>query len=1297
MESYFENNKTMFILYRIKEELPNGTLVGNLFNDVKKLYEKFKFTTLSSLTTEIITLHSIKQLRKFELNPYDLNSKEISEYFKLDQQTGDLFVQNRIDYEHVCPKPLVHSTSSIMTSSSSSSSSSSKALSIINSKNHGLLHLSRYDCLIKLILFVSLNNSTDERWIPIMIYIEDINDNRPKFIELNSSNAFDYFNVTIKENIPLGTRIPLMKAYDLDTMEKNANILYKLNYPIHDNQTDYHRVFGLVTCSTDEYNDNNNNNNNNNNNQFKDRLIKGRSHDDFPCLIIKDRLDYEMKQYYSIELIACESGYSSIDCAILPIKISIIDINDNKPKFIFPLENYYSLNISENLPIGTLLLKIEAIDIDSGENSRLTYSITQNSFRKKLVTMETNNNNNDYSDNDNNHNQSNSFNQFIINPNNGEIRLNQLLHAHITQQIEIIVHVNDNGLPTYKISKTILFHIIDINNHAPKIQIKKIDCNKFNIESNEIKISNKIESGSYIGFIVVSDADLGQNGQVTCHQKLEDYNNHNNWRDYSHFKINLINNGQISSQYLYTLQVIRDDYINHENTDLFHSKINTSINNQSETNFTQKLISFIMSITCKDHGSPSFLTTSINLIITVIDYRFIDLCFEQMNYELIIEESNQPLLHLLQPQLIGIVNQLNFNIKPKNNQYKIGCDQLNINQFTGELSAPNGMDREKISYFICILIAKEINNDHLIKQNRIAHTELIINITDINDNEPTLNNDILLYGFTIYEWDQYHNNNEMEIDLNNQTNSYIIGYLNAIDLDDGINGTVIYRLAQITIEKTTDYRNDTNQYFNKNNDHDNNDLKSIFHIDSTSGLISISKNQYHFIDREQISVYYLQIILEDMGYPIKLTSIQTINIYVNDINDNAPKWYHTIESNYIQLNSLKQIIIYHLEPIWEINQNSPIELRSKLNAYDNDLNDNAKLQMYIIEPIDEYQQFIGRNKLRLPIDSLYLSIHGELILYIDKLQEIYQYYTFVRVQDHGIHRQLYTDGYFFIQLPIKTMNKLELSMNSLNITNRYIDHFSKSINTNQLKINTQSTWLWFNEFKIMILLIISLSLIIILSIIIIFIIFIKFHKKKQKNSRNIYFHQIIDNIEGKNDTLNSDYYTTHTSNSSSNNNNNHTMMNKNDYLIMNSNYKYNPMNLIYQSSDLMNNHYFNDSMKQLNLNTNPLNITSNCSNLYPHNNNNHTVDHQYSHEHVHGNELNHSYVDSMVQQISTPYELFYPTIYTNLMTSYDLNKNENSTMNTITTTTTTTTTTTNINNSSSSYCNYQYFNNTLHY
>uniref|UniRef100_A0A3Q0KHC0 Cadherin, putative n=1 Tax=Schistosoma mansoni TaxID=6183 RepID=A0A3Q0KHC0_SCHMA len=1269
MESYFENDKTMLISYRIQEELPSGTLVGNLFNDVRKLYEKFKFTTSSPLATRITTLHSIKQLRKFELNPYDLNSKQMNEYFKLDQQTGDLFTQNRIDYEYICPKPLVHTTtSSMMTSYSSSAlSSSSKTLSTIHSNNHGLVHLPHYDCLIQLILFVSLKNSTDERWIPIRIYIEDINDNRPKFIEFNSSKWFDYFNVTIKENIPLGTRIPLMKAYDLDTIETNTNILYKLNYPIKDNQTDYHRIFGLVTCSISKYHDNNNNH------RLKDESIHGRNDDHTPCLIIKDKLDYEMKQYYSIELIACESGYSTpTDCAILPIKITIIDMNDNIPKFIFPIENYYSMNVSENLPIGTLLLKVEAIDMDSGENSRLTYSLTQNSFRKKLIPTEihdhdlsdSNHNDNDNLRDDTDYDQSNLPDQFIINPYNGEIRLNQLLHAHETKQIEITIHVNDNGIPMHKISKHLLFNIIDINNHAPKIQIKKVGCNKFDIESNEIKISETIESGSYIGFIIVSDLDLGENGQVTCDQKLEDYNDNHNWGKYSHFKINLINNGQISSQYLYTLQVIRGDHLSNDKNDLFSSKINNTLDYR--TIFTQKLTSFMIIITCKDHGSPSALTTSINLLITVTDYQQIDLCFEQITYELIIEESNQPILNLLRPQLLDIINKVKFSIQPKNEKYKIGCDRLEIDSFTGEISAPNGIDREEISYFICLLIAKESDNNNLTKQNRIATTELIINITDINDNEPKLNKDILLYGFTINEWDEYLGN---ENDQMNQTNSYIIGFLNAIDLDFGLNGTIKYTLAQITTEKYISSINKTRQFFNQNND-DHDKLRSLFQIDSTSGLISLSRSKHYLIDREQVTTYHLQIILEDMGYPIKLTSIQTIQIYVTDVNDNAPRWHDVVESTNIQLYPYnKEITIYQLEPIWEINQNSPIELRSQLKVYDLDFGDNAKLQMYIIEPNHEYQQLIGRNQFNLPIDSLYLSINGELKLYIDKLEEIYQYYTFIRVQDQGIHRQLYTDGYFFIQLPIKTINKLEVSMDSLNITDRN----THLMNISHLATNNQSTWLWLNEFKVIIVLIISFSLIIILSIIMIFVILIKFQKKKRKKLRKTYFHQIIDHIIGKkHDTFNSDYYTTNISNNSSSSNHN-TISNKNDY------YKYNPMNLTYQS-DLMN-----QQQQHLTLNTNPFNVTSISSNLYPQNNNH--IDSQYSHEHVHVNEFDNSCVDSMFQRISAPYDLFYPTIYTNLMTSYE---------NTIINTTTTTTSTTNM-NSSSTNRNYQYFNNTLHY
>ncbi|CAH8553214.1 unnamed protein product [Schistosoma turkestanicum] len=1295
MENNSDIHKTMFISYRIQEELANGTLVGNLFNDVRKLYEKFKSTSSPASTIETTTLHSMKQLRKFELNPYDVNSKQMIEYFKLDQQTGNLLTRNPIDYEQICPKPFVHSTST----SSSSSSSLMKTLPTINSNHHELVQSSLYDCLIKLILFVSLHNSTDERWIPIIIYIEDINDNRPRFIALNSTKWSGYYPLSIKENIPIGTRIPLMKAYDLDTMESNTNILYKLNYyPDENNQIDeYHQYFDLIPCSTDS--------------QFEQKTIQGTSHTNSPCLIIKDVLDYELKQYYFIELIACESGFTQTDCATLPIKISIIDANDNPPKIIFPVDNYYTVNVSENLPIGTLLLKIEAIDADSGENSRLTYSLIQNSLRKNLISTGTNENADDH----NNRSQSTTaLAQFIINPTNGEIRLNQAVHAHETQQIEITIYVADNGIPMQKISKTILFQIIDLNDHAPKIQIKKVGCGKFNVESNEIKISPNIESGSHIGFVVVSDPDLGENGQVTCDRTLEDYshsnnnnnNNNNNWSKYSDLKINLINNGQISGQYLYTLQVVRDEehHLNNAKNDRPNSQTIKPLDNHHRdyqyqtSSSTQALTSITMIITCQDHGRPLALTTSISLTITVTDYQQIDLCFEQNTYQLIIEESSEPMFNLLRPQLLDAISEVEFSIHDKNDKYTNGCDQLRIDPLTGEISAPSGIDREKMSFIVCSIIAKELESD-LIRQNRVASAELLINVTDINDNEPKLSREILLYGFSIHEWDEY-TSTVVGNNPNDPMNSYMIGFLNAIDLDLGVNGTVKYSLAHVTVEKNTGRRNATRPCFNKNNHHNNNRVddavKPLFQIDSTSGLLSLPRNNHQLIDWETVTAYNLQVILEDFGNPIKLTSMQTITVYVTDVNDNPPKWCNPIGSTRVPIYASKEIILYHLEPIWEINQNSPTELRSQLAAYDFDSGDNGRLQMFIIEQMThEYQHLIDPNKLHFPMDSLYLSTNGELKLHIDRLEEIYEYYAFVRVQDQGIHRQLYTDGYFFVRLPIQTVNKLELSIHSLNTTNGNMDHLGKLMNTSQLQPIIQATWFWFNESKVIIVLIISFSLIILLSIIMIFVILTKFHKKKHRKSRKNYLHQIIDNMAQKEDALNSDYYTTNTINSSSN-----AIFHKNDYFTIHSNYKYDPLSLTHQptvSSGTINRHCLPDSKQHLALNTNHFNATSPISSsLYPHiqntNNNdydtnNGNIGNRYSRDHIHENELDNSCVEPMIQHISAPYELFYPTVYTNLMTSYDFNENEN--------TTTTTTTTTNMN--CSSIHNYQHFNNTLQY
>ena len=53
--------------------------------------------------------------------------------------------------------------------------------------------------------------------------------------------------------------------------------------------------------------------------------------------------------------------------------IEVGDINDNDP--IFDPMNY-TVSVYENSPVGTPLVNVTATDADTGQNARITYSIT---------------------------------------------------------------------------------------------------------------------------------------------------------------------------------------------------------------------------------------------------------------------------------------------------------------------------------------------------------------------------------------------------------------------------------------------------------------------------------------------------------------------------------------------------------------------------------------------------------------------------------------------------------------------------------------------------------------------------------------------------------------------------------------------------------------------------------------------------------------------------------------------------------------------------------------------------------
>lgn len=56
------------------------------------------------------------------------------------------------------------------------------------------------------------------------------------------------------------------------------------------------------------------------------------------------------------------------------LTIRVTDVNDNAPKFELP--DYQAHNVDEDIPLGTSILKVKAMDADSGKNAEIEYLVS---------------------------------------------------------------------------------------------------------------------------------------------------------------------------------------------------------------------------------------------------------------------------------------------------------------------------------------------------------------------------------------------------------------------------------------------------------------------------------------------------------------------------------------------------------------------------------------------------------------------------------------------------------------------------------------------------------------------------------------------------------------------------------------------------------------------------------------------------------------------------------------------------------------------------------------------------------
>ncbi|KAL4822593.1 hypothetical protein H8958_008417 [Nasalis larvatus] len=244
--------------------------------------------------------------------------------------------------------------------------------------------------------------------------------------------------VKVSESTPPGTTFPLKNAEDLDVGHNNIE-----NYVISPNS--YFRV--LTRKRSD-----------------------GRK---YPELVLDKALDREAEAELRLTLTALDGG-SPPRSGTAQVYIEVLDVNDNAPEFEQP---FYRVQISEDSPIGFLVVKVSATDVDTGVNGEISYSLFQASDEIGKT--------------------------FKINPLTGEIELKKQLDFEKLQSYEVNIEARDAGTLSGKC--TILIQVMDVNDHAPEVTMSAFTSP---IPENAPE--------TVVALFSVSDLDSGENGKISC-------------------------------------------------------------------------------------------------------------------------------------------------------------------------------------------------------------------------------------------------------------------------------------------------------------------------------------------------------------------------------------------------------------------------------------------------------------------------------------------------------------------------------------------------------------------------------------------------------------------------------------------------------------------------------------------------------------------------------------------------------------------------------------------------------------
>ncbi|XP_051869378.1 protocadherin-10-like [Pristis pectinata] len=292
-------------------------------------------------------------------------------------------------------------------------------------------------CMQSLICSLSLQIAlyNPEEMHGITVEILDINDNSPSF------QKSEYY-LHIGEQIALGARFPFESAHDPDIGTNTIN-----TYQITPNEH-----FGI-------------------------KVQTRRGGSKTAELVLEKPLDREQQETFQIMVTAVDGG-TPRRSGTARIIITVLDANDNAP--VFDHESY-SATLPENAMRGTLVTKINAVDVDEGSNAELTYSFTDH-VPQTLREL------------------------FRLDPKTGQIIVEGPLNFEKSVFYELDVEAIDNGSPALTGHSKVIITVTDVNDNAPVIHVI----------SSSRTVPENAQPGTAVATISIMDLDSGENGQVNC-------------------------------------------------------------------------------------------------------------------------------------------------------------------------------------------------------------------------------------------------------------------------------------------------------------------------------------------------------------------------------------------------------------------------------------------------------------------------------------------------------------------------------------------------------------------------------------------------------------------------------------------------------------------------------------------------------------------------------------------------------------------------------------------------------------